>query len=152
MILFIFNRCFSASEFSSLVENSYNKVYYSHGVANENKTVKIIKGDNALTVGEKLEKENLISGKYYLAYYLWKKNLKNKIVAGENKIESGLNIPEIARIITHGEIDSTRTKVTFPEGWGSKDMEARIKEYGLNADGFSELVKNPGLFKGRSRL
>jgi UPF0755 protein len=126
-----------------------SKIYYSHGIAQEAKTIKIIKGDNTLSVGEKLENEKLISGKYYLAYYIWKNNLKNKIVAGEYKIDPGLNIPEISRIITHGEIDSGRVKVTFPEGWESKHMEARIKEYGLNTDGFADLVKDPQYFWGK---
>jgi UPF0755 protein len=124
-----------------------NKIYYSHGIAQEAKTIKIIKGDNAMSVGNKLENENLISGKYYFAFYIWKNNLKNKLVAGEYSIEPKLNIPEISRIITHGEVDSTRTKVTFPEGWESKYMEARIKEYGLNTDGFKDLVKNPEYFR-----
>jgi UPF0755 protein len=125
----------------------HNKIYYSHGIAKEPKAIKIIKGDNTMSVGDKLEKESLISGRYYFAYYVWKNNLKNKIVTGEYNIDSGLTIPEISKIITHGEIDSNRVKVTFPEGWENKYMEARIKEYGLNTNEFESLVEDPEYFK-----
>lgn len=125
----------------------HNKVYYSRGIALEPQAVKIAKGDDMLVVGNKLQSQGLISGKYYFAYYIWKSSLKNKIVAGEYKIDPGLGIPEISRIITHGEIDSGRIKVTFPEGWNSKDMKARLVNLGFSADGFNELLAKPQYFK-----
>jgi UPF0755 protein len=120
-----------------------NKVYYSHGLARELKAFAIDKGEDAVTVGKKMEEEKLISGKYYFVYYLWRKNLLHKLVAGEYEINPELSIPEISLIITRGEKKSGQVKITFPEGWENKNIKARIENNGLKTEEFDDLVKKP---------
>ncbi|OGI17506.1 MAG: hypothetical protein A3J63_04405 [Candidatus Moranbacteria bacterium RIFCSPHIGHO2_02_FULL_40_12b] len=124
----------------------YNQVYYSHGNYAEKKIFKIKKGEGNAGIATRLKNENLISGKIYFYYYLRKNKLTNKILPGEYEFSGKLTIPEIAHIITQKKDDSI--KVTFPEGWTTKEMELRIKNNELSGtDKFSELVKSADYFK-----
>lgn len=121
----------------------YNQVYLSAGSASEKKMVTIEKGDNALEVGTKLSNEKLITGKYYLAYYLWKNGQLHSLVAGVYEISPGLKIPEVARIITGGEVAVTSIPVTFPEGWTAKKMSERLSANGFSGEDFLAIVEKP---------
>lgn len=121
----------------------YNQVYSSIGSASEKKTVLIQKGDNFMEAGEKLHSAGVISGKYYLGYYLWKKDLLHSLVAGVYEFSLGLNIPEVSRIITGGEVAVTRVPITFPEGWTAKQMAERISGNGFSGDDFLSIVNSP---------
>ena len=125
-----------------------NQVYYSCGSIKEPINFKIEKGESVLKIGEKLKKEKAISSKICFAYYLWKKNIYGKIIAGEYVINPQNTIPEIALIITHQkEIISDEKKITFPEGWDSRKIAARIKRQELNGDNFLDLVEKPNYFR-----
>ena len=120
-----------------------NQVYYSYGLFKEPINFKIEKGESVLEIGERLEKEGIISDRIYLTYYLWRKNIYSKIAVGEYAINPQNTIPEIALIITRQEkIIPNEKKVTFPEGWDSRKMEARMKKQELNVDNFLSLVEN----------
>jgi UPF0755 protein len=121
----------------------YSQIYLSHGKAQEKKIVTIKKGDNALVVGKKLSQEGVISGKYYLAIYLWKKNELHSLVAGVYEFAPGLKIPEIARIITGGEVLPTSVPVLFPEGMTIEDMAAVLDKNGFSGADFISAANNP---------
>lgn len=121
----------------------YNQVYLSAGTSTEKKTMLIEKGDNALEVGEKFANANLITGKYYLAYYLWKNGQLHSLVAGVYEISGGLKIPEVARIITGGEVAVTSIPVTFPEGWTIKKMAERLSANGFSGEDFLAITQKP---------
>ncbi|EKE25842.1 MAG: hypothetical protein ACD_5C00019G0002 [uncultured bacterium] len=121
----------------------YNQTYLTAGSIDSPQTVLIAKGDNALVAGEKLSKKGVISGKYYLAYYLWKKGQLHNLVAGVYIFNPGVKIPEVARIITGGEVASTAVQVTFPEGWTAKDMADRLNSNGFSGNEFLSIVNNP---------
>jgi UPF0755 protein len=124
----------------------HNKVYRATNNLNREIEFKIDKGDKALAIGEKLEQSKIISGKYYFAYYIWRSGLKGKIVAGKYILPPHLSIPEIAVIITTGEIQSGQIRVTFPEGWMIKDMKNRLENNKFNTQGFDDLTANPQYF------
>lgn len=121
----------------------YNQTYLATGTSGSAQTVVISKGENALEVGKKLKDSGVISGKYFLAYYLWKKNQLHDLVAGVYVFNPGMKIPEIAKIITGGEVASTAIPVTFPEGWTIKEMAARLDANGFSGAQFTELANNP---------
>ncbi|NTW27625.1 MAG: endolytic transglycosylase MltG [Candidatus Moranbacteria bacterium] len=123
----------------------YDQTYLRSGSSAEKKTILIEKGDNALVVGEKLRKAKVISGKYYLAFYLWRKDQLHSLVAGVYDFQAGLKIPEVARIITGGEVStaSLRIPVTFPEGWTVKQMAERLTANGFSGSDFLAIVNNP---------
>lgn len=121
----------------------YNQTYLTSAEITSAQTVAIAKGDNALVAGEKLSNAGVISGKYYLAYYLWKKGQLHNLVAGVYVFSPGVKIPEVARIITGGEVASTAIPVTFPEGWTIKDMAERLKSNGFSDSEFLALANEP---------
>lgn len=114
----------------------YSQIHLSHGNSQEKKIVAIKKGDNALVAGEKLAKEGVISGKYYLAIYLWQKGKLHNLVAGVYEFSPGLKIPEVAKIITGGDVMSTSVPVTFPEGMTIDDMGAVLDKNGFSGSDF----------------
>lgn len=121
----------------------YNQVYLATGQLTSQQTVLVQKGDNALVVGQKLSDAGVITGKYYLAYYLWKEGKIRSLIAGLYEFSPGMKIPEVARIITGGEVASTRIPVTFPEGWTIKKMADRLSSNGFAGDEFLALTNNP---------
>jgi len=117
-------------------------IYYSHGNSKDKKTFEIVKGESNNDVAEKLEKENLISGKWYFYFYMNTNKLTGKILPGKYEINETLTIPEIASIITQKK-EEDFIEVTFPEGFDSQKMAERLSTKGFDGDGFLKLVKNP---------
>lgn len=121
----------------------YSKIYLSHGKTQEKKIVAIKKGDDALIIGEKLAEEGIISGKYYLAIYLWKKGELHSIVAGVYEFAPGLKIPEVAEIITGGDVMPTSVPITFPEGLTVEEMGGVLEKNGFSREDFILASDNP---------
>lgn len=121
----------------------YNQIYLATGVLAEKKTVLIERGDNAVVIGGKLQNAGVITGKYYLVYYLWKSGNLHGSVAGVYEFSGGLKIPEVARIITGGETAPTSVPVTFPEGWTIKQMASRLEANGFPAADFLSIANKP---------
>lgn len=120
------------------------QIYFSHGDYPQSKIFEIVRGDGNALVAEKLKNEGLISGKIYFYYYLRTHNLTNKILPGKYDLSGSMTIPEIAVNITNEEnILPGYAKITFPEGWSSKQIAERLKAKGLDGDGFLAIVKNP---------
>lgn len=121
------------------------QIYFSHGVNGQSKIFEITKGDGNAVIAEKLKKEGLISGKIYFYYYLRSNKLLNKILPGKYELNGNMTIPEIAVNITNEEnILPGYAKITFPEGWTSKEMAERLKAKGLDGDGFLAIAQKPG--------
>jgi UPF0755 protein len=123
------------------------QVYYSHGSYVEGKTIKIEKGEGNKSIGEKLEKEKIISGKYYFYYYMWSKKLTAKILPDEYELSAKMTIPEVIFAITQEQ--DKNIKITFPEGWTSKQMAERLTANGLPGGEFSKIISNPGDLKSQ---
>ena len=123
------------------------QVYYSHGNYSGQKMFEIQKGEGNAEIAARLQAEGLISGKYYLYYYIRSHHLINKIMPGEYQLSGSLTIPEIVTVITNPK--EQFVKVTFPEGFTAAQMAARLTANGLPGDQFLQLVKNPGDFKKR---
>ncbi len=124
-----------------------NQVYYSHGPMPIQKMFEIQKGEGNAEIAGHLEKEGLISGKYYFYYYVRSHHLINKIMPGEYQLSGAMTIPEIVAVITTAQEQFVR--VTFPEGFTAAQMAARLTANGLPGGEFLALVKNPGDFKKR---
>lgn len=138
LVLFV---CTGALAESSVWKAQKGNSIISHAVVPTVVTVE--NGDNAIVVGGKLSNAGVISGKYYLAYYLWSTGKLHSIVAGVYEFPKGMLIPEAARIITGGEVVPMRVKVTFPEGWTMKEYAERLTANGLAGDEFLKIATNP---------
>lgn len=116
---------------------------HSLGRVQEAQTFRIEKGENIMEVGDHLQASGIISWRGYFVYYLWKENLRHNIVAGTYRLNGGMSIPEIANIITTGDVVPAGVSIVFPEGWDSRKMAARLKANNLPGDEFLSLAQNP---------
>jgi len=121
----------------------FNQMTYSHGRGSQTVLLVIAKGDNAFTVGKKLQAEGLISQEIYFVAYVWKAHLFHSLVAGTYEVNPTLAIPEIAKILSGGEVLNNRIVITFPEGLTMAQMADLITAKGLDGSGFLALAKNP---------
>ena len=124
-----------------------HQVYYSHGTSKETVSFVIEKGEGNKIIGERLEKERLISGKYYFYYYVWSHKLTSQILPDDYELSGTMAIPEIVLTVTKEQ--DKNIKVTFPEGWTSKQMAERLSAKGLTGDEFLKIVNNPGEIKNQ---
>ena len=109
----------------------------------EEKTFIINQGDGVLTIAQNLEEKKLIRNKYIFGFYLFLRGEQGKLKAGQYRISSAMNVPEIADIIISGKIE--QRKITIIEGWNL----INIAEYFLvnniieNKDDFYKIVGYP---------
>lgn len=78
-----------------------------------------------------LERAGLIRNDVFFIAYVYYKGWAGQLQAGEYSLSSSLNIPQITRKITGGEIIANETRVTIPEGFTLKKIDARLTEAGL---------------------
>jgi UPF0755 protein len=121
------------------------QVYYSRGSVKEEKTFEIKKGEGNGEIAGRLKDQGLISENIYFYYYSKTHGIINKILPGIYKLSGNMTIPEIAHVITNSK--ERRIRITFPEGWDSKKMAARLTENGLPGNDFLELTKDVEKFK-----
>lgn len=123
------------------------EVYYSHGSSKEITRFTIEKGQGNADISANLKKADLISGKIYFYYYVRTHGLLNKILPGTYELSGNMTIPEIANEITQPQ--ASFVKITFPEGWTSREMAQRLSENGLPGDEFLSVVSDPQNLKKR---
>lgn len=116
---------------------------YALGTFREDKVVRIARGADVLETGQQLEREGIVASRWYYVYYFARHGLKGKTIAGEYLLSGTLTIPEIARILTEGDVRQTAVQVTFPEGWDMRKMAERLTANGLPGAAFLELAKAP---------
>ncbi|MEI7621262.1 MAG: endolytic transglycosylase MltG [Candidatus Moraniibacteriota bacterium] len=120
-----------------------NEIYFAQGSASKPRNIVVEKGDDALVIGEKLMQGGIISGKYFFVFYLWTTDKLHSLIAGVYEFPEGMQIPEVAKILTGGEVVPMSVKVTFPEGWTSKKMAEKLSESGFSSADFLKLANAP---------
>lgn len=115
----------------------------SHGSIPTSQVIEIQKGENVLDVGMKLQNTGIISWRGYFVYYIWKENLRYAIVAGKYQLNGAMTIPEIAEMITRGEVVPKGITLTFPEGFDSQKIADRLTANALPGGAFLEVVNHP---------
>lgn len=110
---------------------------------------KIEKGENVWKVGRNLKEKKVIDSQLSFVFYAYKKGEQKKIKAGEYLINSKLTISEIIELFVNGAINSenNQKKITFPEGWTTKQVATKLSESGFDKDRFLELTKDVDYFK-----
>ncbi|MFH1129565.1 MAG: endolytic transglycosylase MltG [Patescibacteria group bacterium] len=94
----------------------------------EDKIVVIEKGLGSDETAQVLKDNGIINSKWGFVFYLWTKGHINHIQAGEYLLNSQMSMSQIAKIIVNGEIKEDYVKITIPEGWDIKKIEARLKD------------------------
>ena len=98
-------------------------------------TVTIQKGRGVKEIGALLKARNLIRSDFWFKTYIWLEGKQNKLQAGQYSLSPGLNISEIVRLISGGQIVENDIWVTIPEGFTLKQIKSRIIESSLESAG-----------------
>jgi UPF0755 protein len=117
----------------------------SHNISDQ--IFMVSEGDDIVTIGKKLESENLIESRFYFYYYAWQNKLRGKLIADTYLISPTSTIADIVyKFTTSGESLIKKRqdiKVTFPEGWTSKKIAQRLSANNLPGDDFLQIVEEP---------
>jgi len=95
----------------------------------ENRIFSIEKEQSVFQIAKNLEKESLIKNKFFFNFYvIFTKNYK-KLQVGEYLLSSSMNIPEIVKKISLGDV--IKEKITIIEGWSLKDINWYFEKKGM---------------------
>jgi UPF0755 protein len=88
-------------------------------------------GEGVNQISNALAEDNLIDDQFAFETYIWLQKSEGSLMAGEHKLDRGMNIKEIMVVLKRGDsVDKERT-ITVIEGWTAKE----IAEY-LAGQGF----------------
>lgn len=94
------------------------------------RTFIVKEGSGLRAIGENLEQAGLIKNDFYFMLYAFVNFKASGMQAGVYELSPALNIKQIIRAISGGEITGF-TMITIPEGFTSAQIEARLIERGL---------------------
>lgn len=94
----------------------------------------IHKGESSKMIAQNLEKDKLIKNNYYFLFYLWEKNLNDKLQAGEYVLRPNMSIVEMVNIFVEGAVRPNWIQITIPEGFNLRKIDARLAGAGLIKD------------------
>lgn len=100
-------------------------------------------GQGVEQIAANLEKEKIIRRAIWFNYYIWYRGWVNQLQAGDYKLSPSMTIPEIALMVVNGEVAFHEIKITIPEGFILKQIDARLAAVGLIKLG--ELLQQPEL-------
>ncbi len=112
-------------------------------------------GDGSSLVARLLAQEGLVRNRYLFLFFLFSTGQEKKIKAGRYSLSSGMNIPEVAKILTEGRAESDDLVVTIPEGFNVWEIDRELTEQGLiqRGDFFKQAIFKEGfLFPDTYRL
>lgn len=117
--------------------------YHKAGSGSDIVRIEIVEGDDGWIIARKLKKNNLISSVYVFLFGVWNDGLRGTFRAGVYELVQSLSPADIALIISSGESKLRDVRVTFPEGWGIKEMSDRLRNAGLSGEEFLAVARHP---------
>ena len=93
------------------------------------KQFEVIKGEGVRDIAGSLYEEKLLNHPTIFLIYLKKNNLSASLKAGKYTLDTGMNIVDIANILTEGKIRSS--KVVIPEGWRAEEIAVYLEKQGI---------------------
>jgi UPF0755 protein len=112
-------------------------------VGTEEQIFVIESGQGLKEIAKNLDQAKLIRDKIWFMAYVFYKGWTGQLQAGEYALSPSLNIPQIVQKIVRGEVVPQEIKITIPEGFTLKQIDARLAENDLIKAG--ELLKRPEL-------
>ncbi|MDP3963476.1 MAG: endolytic transglycosylase MltG [bacterium] len=102
----------------------------------------IERGEGAKQIAAHLMERGLIRRREFFEYYVWLKQYGTQLKAGEYALRRDMNITEMAGVFVAGMVVPNDIAVTFPEGFGVKDMDKTLADAKLvEAGEFSAIAK-----------
>lgn len=116
---------------------------HSYGARKDDQRFEVNQGENIFSLSQRLENSGLIASRFTLMWHLARTGKTHSLVAGTYSLSGNLTVTEIAFMITLGKVIPRDIKITFPEGWNSKKMSARLTANDLSGADFLALVQKP---------
>ena len=113
------------------------------GTLSANQRFEVKSGEDAFTLGKRLEESGIVFSQYAFLWYLFHEQKTHQVIAGTYLLSGSLTIPEIATLVTTGKTVSRDIKITFPEGWTIAKMAERLSANGLPGEAFLALAQKP---------
>lgn len=102
------------------------------------KQFEVAKGEGVRDIAQSLYREKLLNHPTIFLIYLKKNGLNASLKAGKYTLDTGMNIIDIANVLTEGKIKSS--KVTILEGWRLEETGAYLEKQGVGKK--SEYMEN----------
>ncbi len=99
------------------------KIKTPAGDGGERRVISIERGERAIEIAKKLEKEGIIDDDKYFLIYIFIKKAYPYLQAGSYNLSSRLAIPEIVDILTMGKVIPFERQITIPEGWNNDQID-----------------------------
>lgn len=110
-------------------------------------TLEVNKGDSLDTVVKNLQAKKIAIDSFWFKLFAYRKHLDRVLKAGEYVLNKGATAADILALLTEGR--TKRYSITFPEGWGFKQMFQAIKnnanlKHTLNDDELQHVMQKIG--------
>ena len=86
-------------------------------------------------MAQKLKDEQLIKSRWLFVFFVWVRGYNRHLQAGDYLLNPKMDLMKISKIIATGEVTPNHIKITIPEGWTNKQIEERLVNYGILAQG-----------------
>jgi UPF0755 protein len=120
----------------------HRQVYFSRGTGNIALDFEIKSGEGVKDIAKNLENAQLVKNDLYFNYFIWRTGSRDKLQAGKYELRGSMTIPEIAQVLSMGEVVPNEVKITFPEGTSAKEMAEILKNKGFDGAKFLEVAKS----------
>ncbi len=91
----------------------------------------VSQGEGVKKIGRNLVAKKLIKSQFYFEVYVWQKKLEKKFQAGKYELSTAMNIKDVVRILTSGEVVFDETNITIIEGWSLRDIGHYLEGKGM---------------------
>lgn len=115
----------------------------SHGQQQQSQRFSVVRGEDLLTLGHRLEEERLIDSRWTLVAYLLRTGKYRSLQAGEYLLSGEQTVEMLVEDITSGNVIPPGIRVTIPEGWTLREMGERFSEKKLPGEDVVAIALNP---------
>lgn len=139
--VFVFFLCVTIS-FGALFGFLY-KAKTERGDLSGNRVFHIESGEDIRSIASRLERERLVSSRWYFLWSAWRGGLRGRVQAGDFVIPGNRTAPEVVSILRVSEGRPAEISLTFPEGWTAEKITARLSANQFDGEKFLELARHP---------
>lgn len=115
----------------------------SHGSLRGKEQFSVVRGENLLTLGKRLEGAGLIKDQWSFVAFVVKTGKHRSLQAGEYLLSGEQTTEEIVNQIASGKVVPPGIRVTLPEGWTIREVGKRFTEKNLPGDAVVAIALNP---------
>jgi UPF0755 protein len=103
----------------------FNSALITPAVVGKSVVIEINKGDSFNQIADKLLAQNVDVKPLWFKVFAVSEGAVKKLKTGEYELATGLTLPEILAVFVQGK--TKQYSITFPEGWGFKEILLEIK-------------------------